>query len=51
MAYGIVSSQAIEPLYECRSIPNICTEMSTRLGTEEAFTGGRTRPAAMSIGS
>lgn len=43
MAYGIVSSQAIEPLYECKSVFDICTEMSRLLGTEQAFTEGKSR--------
>lgn len=43
MAYGIVSSKAIEPLYECRTIYDICVELSKRLGTEDAFTEGKTR--------
>lgn len=43
MAYGIVSTQAIEPLYECRSIFDICTEMAKRLGTEPQFTEGKSR--------
>ncbi|MGM0384772.1 MAG: DMSO/selenate family reductase complex A subunit [Actinomycetota bacterium] len=43
MGYGIVSSQAIEPLYECKSIFDICTEMAERLGTEPEFTEGKSR--------
>lgn len=43
MAYGIVSTQAIEPLYECRPVYDICVELSKRLGTEQAFTQGRSR--------
>lgn len=43
MAYGIVSQQAIEPLYDCKSIFDICTEMAQRLGTEAEFTGGKSR--------
>lgn len=43
MAYGIVSTKAIEPLYECRTIYDICVELSKRLGTEQAFTEGKTR--------
>lgn len=43
MAYGIVSSQAIDPLYECRTVFDICTGLAKRLGTEEKFTGGKTR--------
>ncbi|WP_182171466.1 DMSO/selenate family reductase complex A subunit [Flaviflexus equikiangi] len=43
MAYGIISSQAIDPLYECKSIFDICTELADRLGTKDEFTGGKTR--------
>ncbi|TIC88783.1 dimethyl sulfoxide reductase subunit A [Nocardioides sp. GY 10113] len=43
MAYGIISSQAIEPLYECRTVFDICTDLADRLGTKEKFTGGKTR--------
>lgn len=43
MAYGIVSEQAIQPLWQCRSVFDICTEMAKKLGTEAAFTKGRSR--------
>lgn len=43
MAYGIVSQAAIDPLYECRTIFDICTELADRLGVKEEFTGGKTR--------
>jgi len=43
MAYGIVSPQAIEPLYECRPVYDICVDLAKRLGTEREFTGGKTR--------
>lgn len=43
MAYGIISSQAIEPLSECRSVYDICVEMSKLLGVEEEFNQGKTR--------
>lgn len=43
MAYGIVSSQAIEPLYECRSVFDICVDLAKRLGTEKAYTEGKSR--------
>lgn len=43
MGYGIVSSQAIEPLYECRNIFDICTDLADRLEVKDAFTGGMTR--------
>ncbi|AZN30150.1 twin-arginine translocation signal domain-containing protein [Flaviflexus salsibiostraticola] len=43
MAYGIVSTQAIDPLYECKSMYDICTELADRLGIKDEFTGGKTR--------
>lgn len=43
MGYTIVASKAIEPLYECRSIYWVCTELARRLGVEDAFTEGRTQ--------
>lgn len=43
MAYGIVSQQAIKPLYQCKSIFDICTELADRLGVKDKFTGGKTR--------
>ncbi|MGO3797530.1 MAG: molybdopterin-dependent oxidoreductase, partial [Pauljensenia sp.] len=43
MAYGIISSQAIDPLYECRNIYDICQDMAKRMGTEQAFTDGKNR--------
>ncbi|MDT3766641.1 molybdopterin-dependent oxidoreductase [Gleimia hominis] len=43
MAYGIVSQQAIKPLYECKSIFDICTLLAEKLGLKDEFTGGKTR--------
>ncbi|MEW6906615.1 DMSO/selenate family reductase complex A subunit [Trueperella pyogenes] len=43
MAYGIVSSQAIEPMYETKSIFDICSALAAKLGIEKEFTGGKTR--------
>jgi anaerobic dimethyl sulfoxide reductase subunit A len=43
MAYGIISSQAIEPLYECRPVYDICVDLAKRLGTEAEYTEGKTR--------
>lgn len=43
MAYGIVSEQAIEPLYETKSIFDICTELAAKLDIEQEFTGGKSR--------
>ncbi|MCI2178566.1 MAG: molybdopterin-dependent oxidoreductase [Ancrocorticia sp.] len=43
MAYGIISSQAIEPLYECKSIFDICGLLAKELGVEDQYTDGKTR--------
>lgn len=43
MAYGIVSQQAIEPMYETKSIFDICTELAAKLDLEEEFTDGKSR--------
>ncbi|MGI5951809.1 MAG: DMSO/selenate family reductase complex A subunit, partial [Brooklawnia sp.] len=43
MAYGIISSQAIEPMWECRSVYDICHDLSKLLGTEQEFTEGKSR--------
>ena len=43
MAYGIISSQAIEPMYEAKDIYTICQELAAELGIEDEFTAGRTR--------
>lgn len=43
MAYGIMSSQAIEPLYECKDVYTICSEIAKRLGVEKEFTEGKDR--------
>ena len=43
MGYAIACSKAIEPLFECRSIYDICSDIAERLGVKEAFTEGRTQ--------
>ena len=43
MAYGIMSEQAIDPLYECRSVYDICVDLSKRLGVEAEYNEGKTR--------
>ncbi|MGV9189103.1 DMSO/selenate family reductase complex A subunit [Arcanobacterium canis] len=43
MAYGILSSQAIKPLYECKDVYTICSELSERLGVKDSFTEGKDR--------
>ena len=43
MAYGIMSSQAIDPLYECKSIFDICGELAEKLGVADAYYEGKDR--------
>ena len=43
MGYGIVSSQAIEPVFDTRPIYWVCSELARRLGVEQEFTEGRTQ--------
>lgn len=43
MAYGIISSQAIDPMYECKSIFDICTMLADELGVTDEFTAGKSR--------
>ncbi|MDO5048752.1 MAG: molybdopterin-dependent oxidoreductase [Actinomycetaceae bacterium] len=43
LGYTIVASKAIEPLYDCKSIYWVCTELARRFGVEQEFTEGRTQ--------
>ncbi len=43
MGYAILASQVIEPLYDCRTVYEMCTELAKRLDIEEEFTEGRTQ--------
>ncbi|MCC7208755.1 MAG: molybdopterin-dependent oxidoreductase, partial [Anaerolineae bacterium] len=43
MGYAIFCEQAIEPMFECKSVYEMCAEIAKRLGVEEAFTEGRTQ--------
>lgn len=43
MGYAIFCSKAIEPLYECRSVYEMCSEIAKRMGVEDKFTEGRTQ--------
>ncbi|WP_172191594.1 DMSO/selenate family reductase complex A subunit [Actinomyces faecalis] len=45
MAYGIMSSQAIDPLYECRTVFDICGQLAEKLGVDEAYYDGKDREA------
>ena len=42
MGYVIYLEKAIEPMFECRPVYEMCTEIARRLGVEEEFTEGRT---------
>lgn len=43
MGYSIIIDKAIEPLYDCKGIYEICTEVAKRMGVEQEFTEGRTQ--------
>lgn len=45
MAYGIMSSQAIDPLYECKSVFDICGGFAEKLGVADAYYDGKDREA------
>ncbi len=41
MGYAISCSQAIEPMFECRTVYDMCSDLAERLGVKEKFTEGR----------
>ncbi|MHB1289463.1 DMSO/selenate family reductase complex A subunit [Georgenia sp.] len=43
MGYTIVADQVIEPLYDCKTTFEMCTEIAKRLGVEQEFTEGKTQ--------
>ena len=43
MGYLIMAQQAIDPLFDCKTGYEMCTEIAKRLGVEDAFTEGRTQ--------
>lgn len=43
LGYTILCEQAIKPLYNCKPIYEVCTELAKRLGVEQEFTEGRSR--------
>ncbi len=43
MGYAIVADQVIEPLYNCKTIYEMMTEIARRLGVESEFTEGKTQ--------
>jgi anaerobic dimethyl sulfoxide reductase subunit A len=42
MGFAVALSKAIEPMFECKPVYEMCTEIAKRLGVEEQFTEGRT---------
>ena len=45
MGYVIFADTAVSPMFECRSVYDMCTEIAKRLGVEEAYTEGRDQEA------
>ena len=45
MGYVIFADTAVNPLFDCRSVFDMCTGIAKRLGVEEAFTEGRDQEA------
>jgi anaerobic dimethyl sulfoxide reductase subunit A len=43
LGYAIFASKAVDPMYECMSVYEMCTEIAKRLGVEEEYTEGRTQ--------
>ena len=43
MGYTILADQVIEPLYDCKTTYEMCTEIARRLGVEKQFTEGKTQ--------
>ncbi|GAA1644080.1 DMSO/selenate family reductase complex A subunit [Georgenia ruanii] len=43
MGYTILADQVIEPLYDCKTTYEMCTEIARRLGVERQFTEGKTQ--------
>lgn len=43
MGYAIFTEKAIEPMFECKTVYEMCTEIAKRLGVEQKFTEGRSQ--------
>jgi anaerobic dimethyl sulfoxide reductase subunit A len=43
LGYTILASKAIEPLFESKTIYEMCTGIAKRMGVEQAFTEGKTQ--------
>ena len=45
MGYVIFADTAVSPMFECRSVYDMCSEIAKRLGVVEAYTEGRDQEA------
>lgn len=43
LGYTVLAEKAIEPLYDCKTIYEMCTELAKRLGVEKEFTEGKSQ--------
>lgn len=43
LEYGIFASQAVTPLYNCRPIYEVVSDLAERFGIRDKFTGGKTQ--------
>ncbi len=43
LGYAIFASQAVPPLFESKTVYDMCTEIARRLGVEQKFTEGKTQ--------
>lgn len=43
MGFAIYTSKAIEPMFECKTVYEMCREIGKRLGVEDKFTEGKTQ--------
>ncbi|MFI2755002.1 DMSO/selenate family reductase complex A subunit, partial [Cellulomonas sp. P22] len=43
LGYLIFADQVIDPLFDCRTVYEMCTELAARAGVEEQFTEGKTQ--------
>lgn len=43
MGYAIFTEKAIEPMFECKPVYEMCREIAKRLGIEDKFTEGKTQ--------
>lgn len=43
LGYAIFASQAVKPLFETRTVYEMCAEIAKRLGVEQQFTEGKTQ--------